>query len=382
MKKIAGILFSLVALLAACTAQDPAPETGYPVPQEVSSPVSEDKSDPMLESTSHTEETASPAVSDEMREEVVSPIVLTFAGDSMMAGRVADIVKQKGPHYPFTDAAPIFQESDLSMLNLETAISKGGEAKQKEYTFRSDPMMAEALRQAGIDIVTVANNHALDYGTEAFLDTLDHLKKAGVHYVGGGKNQDEAYAPVQVEVKGKKISVFGFSRVLAEANWHAGLNHPGMSSAYDPELVYRAVQPYIDQSDYTVVYLHWGQELAEQPLPYQVQLAHGLIDLGVDLVIGSHPHVLQGLEWYKDKLIAYSLGNFVFTTSRVNEGRQSGILQIALAGDKITPRFIPMYIDQGAVWLADEEISRQIMDRLSRLSSGGTWGEDQTFERN
>ncbi|RXT13522.1 CapA family protein [Ammoniphilus sp. CFH 90114] len=368
MKKTLGILFFAVLWITGCSTQGFSP--GQDTPDILQEKIQ----------SQQEQKPATPSLSDETIPENISPIVLSFAGDTMMAGRVADIVKQKGRDYPFTDSAPIFQESDLSMLNVETAISTKGDAKQKEYTFRSDPLMADALKKAGIDIVTVANNHALDYGTEAFLDTLDYLQRAGIDYVGGGKNQEEAYAPIRMEVKGKTLSIFAFSRVLAEANWHAGIGHPGMASAYDPELVYRSVQPHIEQSDYTIVYLHWGQELAEQPLPYQVQLAHGLIDLGVDLVIGSHPHVLQGLEWYKGKLIAYSLGNFVFTTSRVPEGRQSGILQVTLEGDEIVPRFIPMHIDQGAVWLADEGVSGQIMERLNRLSSGGTW-QDQTYHK-
>ncbi|WP_134698481.1 CapA family protein [Ammoniphilus sp. YIM 78166] len=363
MNILSKILILLLVFLAGCAKQES-------LPQHEKSIVEERKEKEAVGSSQPTTTLPLPSP---------SPIVISFAGDTMMAGRVADMVKAKGPDYPFTDAAPIFHGSDLSMLNVETAISTRGDAKQKEYTFRSDPVMAEALKNAGVDVVTVANNHALDYGSEAFLDTLAHLHKAGVRYVGGGNNQEEAYAPVELEVKGKKIAIFGFSRVLAEASWHAGQNHPGMSSAYDPELVYRSVKPYVSQNDYTIVYLHWGQELAEKPLPYQVQLAHGLIDLGVDLVIGSHPHVLQGLEWYKGKLIAYSLGNFVFTTSRTAEGRQSGILQVTLTDDQILPRFIPMHIDQGAVWHANETITQQIMERLKRLSVGGSWQSDNTF---
>ena len=251
---------------------------------------------------------------------------------------------------------------------------------EKQYTFRSDPDMAKALKRAGIDIVTVANNHALDFGPQAFLDTIDYLDQAGIKVVGGGANEEEAYASKMVEVKGKTLQFFGFSRVLARADWHAGYQHPGMASAYDPTLVYRHVEPAISKSDYTVVYLHWGEELADDPLPYQVELAHGLIDRGVDLVIGSHPHVLQGMEWYKGKLIAYSLGNFVFTTSRTEIPRQSGILQVSLQEEKIVPQFVPMYIHIGAVWLANDEQSRMIMDRLQRLSKQGTWNEERIFE--
>jgi len=374
MKKVL-ILFFMILLTACSSTQEfaskPPSATGISLNQEK----------PPVE---NVEKSAEPPKTNPTEPPIIleqpEPISLTFAGDAMMAGKVAGIVEQKGLDYPFTDAAPIFQDSDLTLLNLETPLSKRGSAKDKEYTYRSDPGMAEALKKAGVDIVTVANNHALDYGTDAFLDTFHYLNQAGVSYVGGGKNREEAYAPVTVEVKGKNISVLGFSRVLAEANWHAGKETPGMASAYDPELVYQAVEPITEKSDYTIVLLHWGKELAEQPLPYQVELAHGLIDRGVDLVIGSHPHVLQGLEWYKDKLVAYSLGNFIFTTSRVAEGRQSGILKVTIHEDELTPEFIPMFIEGGAVHLATGNQKEEIMQRLDRLSKGGVW-EEGVFQR-
>ncbi|MBP1932907.1 CapA family protein [Ammoniphilus resinae] len=374
MKKV--LLLFFMTLLTACSSTQ---EIASKPPVATSASLNEEK--PSIE---NVEKPAEPQKTEQAEPTVIfekpDPITLTFAGDTMMAGRVAGIVERKGMDYPFTDAAPIFQDSDLTMVNLETPLSKRGSAKDKEYTYRSDPRMAEALKKAGVDIVTVANNHALDYGIDAFLDTFDFLNQAGVSFVGGGKNTQEAYSPVTVEVKGKKVSVFGFSRVLAEANWHAGKDTPGMASAYDPELVYQAVEPIIGKSDYTIVLLHWGKELAEEPLPYQVELAHGLIDRGVDLVIGSHPHVLQGLEWYKDKLIAYSLGNFIFTTSRVAEGRQSGILKVSLLDDVITPEFIPMFIEGGAVHLATGVQKEEIMQRLERLSKEGNWKEG-VFEK-
>lgn len=171
------------------------------------------------------------------------------------------------------------------------------------------------LQEIGPDIVTVANNHALDYGTDALLDTCDTLDSAGILHVGSGKNLEEAKQPQIIEKNGKKIGFLGASRVFPTGGWAAGSSHPGMFSAYDTASVVQEIQKVKKECDYLVVYVHWGIERNTQPEAYQREMGHQYIDAGADLVVGSHPHVLQGIELYHGKWILYSLGNFVFGSS-------------------------------------------------------------------
>ncbi|RKD27038.1 hypothetical protein BEP19_00235 [Ammoniphilus oxalaticus] len=197
-------------------------------------------------------------------------IRLSFAGDTMMAGRVADVVEERGADFPFQDATPIFKESDLVMLNLKTTISNRGASQQKQYTFRSHPQLAAALKKAGVDLVSIANNHALDYGQPAFLDTLQYLREADVSYVGGGVDKDEAYASKTFTAKGKTVQFFGFSRVFPLADWHAGVKHPGMASAYDPTVVYNHVEE-ARQSGILQIKLQ-GEEIIPEFIPMMIEL--------------------------------------------------------------------------------------------------------------
>ena len=207
-------------------------------------------------------------------------------------------------------------ESDIFMANLEFPFSeRGTQAADKQFTFRVSPSRVSILQEIGPEIVTVANNHALDYGTDALLDTCDTLDSAGILHVGAGKNLEEAKQPQIIEKNGKKIGFLGASRVFPTGGWAAGPSHPGMFSAYDTASVVQEIQKVKKECDYLVVYVHWGIERNTQPEAYQREMGHQYIDAGADLVVGSHPHVLQGIEPYHGKWILYSLGNFVFGSS-------------------------------------------------------------------
>ncbi|WP_088104176.1 CapA family protein [Halalkalibacter urbisdiaboli] len=308
------------------------------------------------------------------------PITFSFAGDTMAAGNVAPILEEKGYQFPWEQARPYLEESDIAMVNLETAVSLRGEPTNKTYAFRSHPDLIKGMKWAGVNMVTVANNHSLDFGTESFEDTLNTLTEHDITYVGGGFNEEEAYQSKQMTIRGKTVSFLGFSRVLPSVSWYARKEQPGLASGYQDERVYELATQAVENSDITVVYMHWGKELADTPETADREMARQLIDLGVDMVIGSHPHVLQGLEYYKGKLIAYSLGNFIFTNSHQELARQSVVLQVAINEDgKQTAKVYPMKIDMGAVWTADNQESENIMKRLSSLSKGGEWTEEGEY---
>lgn len=207
----------------------------------------------------------------------------------------------------------VMQQADIFMVNHEFPFSERGEAMEnKEYTFRAAPDNVGILKEMGIDIVSLANNHALDYGIDALLDTFDTLDEAGIPYVGAGNNLERAKQLEIIEVNGIKFGFLAASRVIPVTNWNATDSRAGMLTTYDPTALTEEIRKADPECDVLVVYVHWGLEYRELPEEYQTIMAKQYIDAGADVVIGSHPHVVQGFSYYKGRLIAYSLGNFVF----------------------------------------------------------------------
>ncbi len=245
-------------------------------------------------------------------------VSLLFAGDIYFSDHVLNEYDRSGGIGGVLGESlrQTIAESDIFMANLEFPFSdRGTKVADKQFTFRVSPSRVSILQEIGPDIVTVANNHALDYGTDALIDTCDTLDLAGIYHVGAGKNLDEAEQPRFIEKNGIKIGFLGVSRVFPTGDWAAGETHPGMFSAYDTAPVINEIQKVKKECDYLVVYIHWGIERNTQPESYQRDMGHQYIDAGADLVVGSHPHVLQGIESYNGKWILYSLGNFVFGSS-------------------------------------------------------------------
>ncbi len=250
-------------------------------------------------------------------DEADQPVNLVFSGDILLSDHVMNAYNKGGIRGVLdSQFQSVIDEADIFMANEEFPFSnRGTAAADKQFTFRVDPSLVSVFKELGIDLVTLANNHAMDYGTDALLDTCDTLDEAGIARVGAGKNLDEAKAPVILEAKGKKIGFLGASRVIPVASWNATSTKPGMITTYDPQILVDEIKKLRSQCDYLVVYVHWGIERKETPEDYQRTLGKQYIDAGADVVIGSHPHVLQGVEYYKGKPIVYSLGNFIFGSS-------------------------------------------------------------------
>ena len=243
--------------------------------------------------------------------------VLAFVGDMLFTENTLSRYHQQGISSMFSEELlSAITDADLFMVNEEFPFSTRGEAAEdKQFTFRVDPSYVRIFQEIGVDVATVANNHALDFGVNAFTDSLDTLDQAGIARVGGGRTLSEAKAPVIRTVGDSTVGILGASRVIPVSSWTVGSARPGMFTAYDQAPLLNEISDLSSQCDYTVVYLHWGIEKDEYPQEYQRKLAYACIDAGADLVVGSHPHVLQGFETYKGKLIAYSLGNFLFSNS-------------------------------------------------------------------
>ncbi len=243
-------------------------------------------------------------------------VTLAAVGDLMFDRLPGVFLRENGAESPFAGVAEVLRGADLTVGNLECAISEGGEQASKAYTFRAPPIAAEALALAGFDVVSLANNHALDWGDEGLSDTRVHLEASKVAAVGGGANAAEAHRHAVVTRNGLRVAFLGYLDVPAEgafnrANWDATATRAGLAW-FDEEALVRDIAAARMEADVVVVFLHFGFEYHTSPSEAQRRQARAAIDAGAALVLGSHPHVLQPVEAYHGGVIAYSLGNFVF----------------------------------------------------------------------
>lgn len=296
---------------------------------------------------------------------------LAFVGDILLDGSVGRTIAAHGVHYPWQDAALAFQRADLVVGNLEMAITTGGDEESKQFTFRGPPRVLDGLVEAGVDLVTLANNHSLDYGARGLLDTVRHLDEAGIAHVGAGADFADAHRPHVVELNGLRIGFLGFSRVYPYAHWVASRSRPGVASGYDYALegVLRAVAETRPTVDALILLVHWGSELADYPRDIDLAFVEALKDAGVTAVIGHHPHVLQGVEWNDSLFVAYSLGNFVFGSFRETT-RMTGVLELTLGSDGRVSgaTFLPMMISDGRPLLARGPQAAEVLERVRELS--------------
>lgn len=206
------------------------------------------------------------------------------------------------------------QAADVMCLNNEFTYSTGGSPMDgKAYTFRAAPERVEVLKELGVDVVKLANNHVYDYGREALLDTFTTLEDAGIAYMGAGRNLEEAMKPVYFEIDGKTVAFVAASR--AEKNKmtpQATGEKPGILRCYDTELFQQVIAEADASADFVLAYVHWGTEYSYELEEAQLTTGKEYLDAGADVVIGAHSHCLQGMEYYDGKPIIYSLGNYWF----------------------------------------------------------------------
>ncbi|GGD73940.1 CapA family protein [Paenibacillus nasutitermitis] len=297
-------------------------------------------------------------------------ITLAFVGDILLAAAVDKLMQKNGYDYPYAKSLPFLTKPDLTAGNLENPITtRGIPAEDKQFVFKGSPKSLPALKEAGFDIVNLANNHTLDQGVEGLLDTLGHLEEAGMPNVGAGNDDIEAFKPVYLEANGISVAYVGLTRVLPVVSWKAGSNHPGLAESYDSTRGLKAIKEARKQADIVVVMVHWGIERADNPNADQKRLAHEYIDAGADLVIGSHPHVLQGFETYKGKWISYSLGNFIFNMTKTEKTKDTGVLNAvcSIKGD-CSLKFNPMRAVASQPTPLEGEEAKALLKRLSGIS--------------
>lgn len=299
-----------------------------------------------------------------------STVQLTFVGDTMMSGNVEKTLLANGYDYPFVHVKSLFLQDDITIANLETPITdKGLPAENKSFVYKSSPLAVPAMKAAGIDVVNLANNHSMDQGVPGLLDTFAALDANQIEYVGAGKNAERAYAPVFIEKNGIKIAILGSSRVIPETSWFAGEAQPGMAASYDPTLAVKAIEQANSQADLVVVIAHWGKERTDHPVDHQIELSRAYIDAGADLIVGGHPHVLQGFERYKDKWIAYSLGNFIFTRATEPKTWETMVLQATCTkSGNCELTMLPFHAELGQAVPMNETNGAALLDRIESIS--------------
>ncbi|TCZ74257.1 CapA family protein [Paenibacillus albiflavus] len=300
-------------------------------------------------------------------------VTMTFVGDVMMSDKVEGILKKEGYDYPYTYVRKYFEQADFSIANLETPVTSNGTKQDKLYSYQSSPEALPPLAAAGIDLVNLANNHSMDRGPDGLLDTLKHLDEAGIKHIGAGHDIDEAYQHAILEKNGVKIAFIGLNHIIPNESWKATASRPGMTQIYTPKDAEDAIKRAKADADVVVVFAHWGEEREDMPVKYQKDLARRFIDAGADLIVGSHPHVLQGFEQYKGKWIAYSLGNFIFTTNKVAKTHESAILQVTVnkAGEAELS-IVPVLTQYALPKPLTGDKADQLLKRISSISIDAT----------
>ncbi|OGI58932.1 MAG: hypothetical protein A2809_00130 [Candidatus Muproteobacteria bacterium RIFCSPHIGHO2_01_FULL_61_200] len=297
---------------------------------------------------------------------------IAAVGDIMLAGTAAPELRKYGYDYPFEQTRDILKQAQIVFGNLEGPLTDGGAAGTvKQYVFRSPPdQVAPALARAGFNIVSLANNHTLDYGPEGLEDTRAALDKAGIRYAGAGRNVTEARQPVYMMADGTSVAFLAYTLTFPEEFW-AGPDRPGTAFGHE-RFVREDVAAAREKADIVVVSFHWGQEGKTERRDYQVQLAHAAIDAGASAVLGHHPHILQGVERYKHGVILYSLGNFAFG-SFSNTATRSAIALLTFRDKQWRElRLVPLNVKNAEVVFQPRPLvgrdAREVVEHLQQLS--------------
>ncbi|MGC4791793.1 CapA family protein [Micromonospora sp. DT178] len=264
---------------------------------------------------------------------VPAEITLAFAGDVHFAGRTAGLLKD--PATAFGRISSALSGADLAMVNLETAVTTGGSPEPKQFLFRAPASTYDAVKAAGVDVVSIANNHTLDYGREGLADTLAAAEAAGVPAVGAGADAAAAYAPWITRVGATRIAFLAFSQVdELWSEWKATESRAGIAMTRDLPRAVAAVRAARQRADVVVAYVHWGTEGDACPPSEARAFAGEMARAGADIVVGTHAHLLLGDGWIGRTFVQYGLGNFLWWRDDAYRN-DTGVLRVTLRGATI-----------------------------------------------
>ena len=272
-------------------------------------------------------------------------LVVSAVGDIMLDASSRPVMEGLGYDYPYEHVRKYFTGSHIVFGNLEGPLTNRGTPEQdKKFVFHSPPgKVSAALKDAGFNVVSLANNHTLDYGAEGLAQTVETLDAVGIQHAGAGADLMAARKPALLTIDGQRIAILAYSLTLPE-NFYAGARRPGTAFAREEE-VHDDIVAARKQADIVLVSFHWGQEGKTVLREYQTRIGHLAIDSGANAVIGHHPHILQGIERYKDGIILYSMGNFTFG-SYSGHSTRSAIAQFHFHDGRLQQlRMIPLNVN-------------------------------------
>jgi len=316
---------------------------------------------------------------------MVNQLSISAVGDIAFEGGFADAPRMD----VVSEVQAVLQATDVCIGNLENPlVVLGIGATANKCTLRGSPDWAGILRGSGLQVVSLANNHMMDYGPEGLFSTMTALEKAGIQYVGAGADKAAANKPIFIEKKGIRLGILGRTGVIVSSPCYAEAGRPGVAFLNIDE-ANEGIRECKAQSNITIIVLHWGVEEYSYPSPRQLSIARELISAGADIILGHHPHVLQGVEFIKNGIVAYSLGNFLFDDIewcfvgkegdrqermvRLSEdNRKGGILKVTLSNQGVDSyEFIPTYIEPGGTVKIETALERQ--QEFTRLCSRLHW---------
>jgi poly-gamma-glutamate synthesis protein (capsule biosynthesis protein) len=302
-------------------------------------------------------------------------VTLNAVGDLMLERDIITMMDEHGSVFPFAAVAEVLGDADVTIANMEGTFTERGTQAAKLYTFRTPRRHAIGLKQAGIDVVALGNNHTMDFGAVGLQDTLAALDDAGVPHSGAGLNARDARNPVVIDANGLRMAFLSYNGVT-EATF-AGDSAPGVARA-DVNSVRQDVAGALNSVDIVIVSLHDGTEYQDVPTARQRAFAQAAVDAGATLVLGSHAHVFQGWQRYGDGVIVWGLGNFVFDLDYDDLATlgtrpfQTAIVRFELTKDGVeSVEAVPVYIDpaQNRPVIATGAEKQAIEDRIERLNA-------------
>lgn len=301
-------------------------------------------------------------------------VTIAFAGDILFDPNYAIMVSlmQRGGDMNRGIAPELLEEMknvDIMMINNEFPYSDRGEPiPEKAFTFRAKPSSVSYLHDMGVDIVSLANNHAYDYGEEALLDTLQVLKDSGIHYVGAGVDSAEATRPFYYVVNDMKIAFISATQIERNENpdtKEATADTPGVFRCWNEEQLLQTVKETKENSDFVIVYIHWGTENEVEIDWAQEKQAKELVEAGADLIVGDHPHILQGIDIINGVPVFYSMGNFWFNSRTID----TGLLKVTISDKELQScQFIPCLQENCTTFPLNGEEKARVLDVMRDMS--------------